>query len=487
MRTLGFVIGAAVCAAAALNAQLPGDSALPQVGALILDHINVVDVERGVIRRDMRVVIRDGRIQAVESGRLPLRADQGDKVVVEKGKFLIPGLWDMHVHIDTTEAWFFPLAIAAGVTSVRDMGSALSRSRAWKESRRPGELRPTVIASGPIVTGPVADTDSRLVRVSSPDSGRRAVDTLLERGVDFIKVHDFLDRETYLAMGAEAQSRYSYLAGHLPIAADPSDAVAAHQRSIEHMGNGWSSLLLFASRDRSLNRDVREWARTATGPGDVMKHFDGPWQSRLAVSFSSARAADLCKVLANGGVALTPTTYFSAFLTLMPLDSSILRDPRLQYLPRSVRDLTQYVVPVERFAPAARKSASIRVYSARAQLLRICDDEGVLILAGTDTGPYGPMIPGFSLHDELVRLVADGVSPMNALRAATINPAKFLRRLRSTGTIAAGNTADLVVLDANPVVDIHNVSRIDAVILGGVLIDREHRQRMLDSLATAFR
>ena len=473
-------------AAAGLHAQATGDS-LRRTGALILDHINVVDVERGQIRRDMRVVIRDGRIQTVEPGRLPLRTEPGDTVVAETGKFLIPGLWDMHVHIDTTESWFFPLAIAAGVTSVRDMGSALSRSRAWIEAPRPGELRPTIIASGPIVTGPVADTDSRLVRVSSPEEGRRAVDTLVAHGFEFIKVHDFLDRDTYLAMGAEAESRYSYLAGHLPIAADPADAVAAHQRSIEHMGNGWSSLLLFASRDRSLNRAVREWAQSATGPGDVMKHFDEQWQSRLARSFSSARAADLCKALAAGGVALTPTTYFSAFLTLLPLDSAVVRDPRLEYLPRGVRDLTQYVVPAERFAPAAQKSAATKVYSVRAQLLRICHDEGVLILAGTDTGPYGPMIPGFSLHDELIRLVADGLSPMDALRAATINPARFLRRLRSTGTIAPGKTADLVVLEANPAVDIHNVSRIDAVILRGVLIDRAQRQRMLDSLAAAYR
>ena len=252
------VIGAALAmSSAVLSAQQPVDSTRSARGALILDHVHVVDVERGTIRRDMRVVIRDGRIQDVVSARSPLRADSSDRVVAGTGKFLIPGLWDMHVHIDTTEAWFFPLAIAAGVTSVRDMGSPLTHTRAWKEAAAPGELRPTIVASGPIVTGAVADTDSRLVRASTPDEGRRAVDTRLERGVDVIKVHDWLDRETYLAMGAEAEARYSYLAGHLPIAADPSDAIAAHQRSIEHMGNGWSSLLLFASRDRTLLRSVR--------------------------------------------------------------------------------------------------------------------------------------------------------------------------------------------------------------------------------------
>lgn len=464
------------------------DSAPPNqaTGALIIEGVAVIDVVRGVVRSPMRVVVRNGRVVAVERAPRTSVVTEGDTVIDGRGKFLIPGLWDMHVHVDTTEAWFFPLAIAAGVTAVRDMGGLLSRVREWKESAKPGALRPTIIAAGPIVTGPIADTDSRLARVSNPAQAGRVVDALLDRGVDFIKVHDWLSRESYLAVTTEARRRGSYVAGHLPIAVDPVDAARARQRSIEHMGNGWSGLLLFASADRHLIDSVSKWANIETGTGGLMKHFTPAWQRRVAGTFSPSRARSLCSTLAGGGVWLTPTTYFSAYLTMMPLDSSIVRDPRLNYLPRSVRDQTQYVVPKERFSRVARRSPNVAVYEARARLIRICRDQGVRFLAGTDTGPYGPMIPGFSLHDELARLVADGFTPLQALQAATINPARFFRATDTTGSVAAGKRADLVLLDANPLTNINNIRRINAVVLGGQLVTLADRQRMLDSLAAAF-
>ncbi|HJQ09921.1 MAG TPA: amidohydrolase family protein, partial [Gemmatimonadaceae bacterium] len=152
-----------------------------------------------------------------------------------------------------------------------------------------------------------------------------------------------------------------------------------------------------------------------------------------------------------------------------------------------IREMTKYVVPPERFARAARRSPNVQVYETRALLMRICKNAGVRILAGTDVGPYGPMIPGFSLHDELERLVADGLSPAEALRAATINPARFFGAADTLGTIAPGKRADLVLLDANPLTNIRNVRRINAVIVNGTLVDSTLRQSVLDSLATAFR
>lgn len=455
-------------------------------GTLIIDGVAVVDVVRGVVRSPMRVVLRNGRIAEVERAPRTSALAEGDSAIDGRGKFLIPGLWDMHVHIDTTEGWFFPLSIAAGVTSVRDMGGLLSRVHQWKAPAKPGVLRPTIVAAGPILTGPVADTDSRLARVVTPAQAGRVVDTLIDRGVDFIKVHDWLSRESYLAVATEARRRGSYVAGHLPIAVDPVDAARARQRSIEHMGNGWSGLLLFASADRHLIDSVSKWANVEAGTSGLMKHFTPSWQRRVAGSFNLSRARSLCSTLARGGVWLTPTTYFSAYLTLMPLDSSIVRDPRLNYLPRSIRDLTQYVVPKERFARAARRSANIGVYEARAHLIRVCRDQGVRFLAGTDTGPYGPMIPGFSLHDELTRLVADGFTPLQALQAATINPARFFRATDTTGTVAPGKRADLVLLDANPLTNINNIRRINAVVVNGRLVTQADRQRMLDSLARVF-
>ena len=460
----------------------------PQAAStLIIDGVGVVDVVRGVVRAPMRVVIRNNRIVSVERAPRTALPPPADTVIDGRGKFLIPGLWDMHVHIDTTEAWFFPLSIAAGVTAVRDMGGPLARVRQWKRPPPAGMLRPTIIASGPILTGPVADTDSRLARVVTAPQGRRVVDSLLDRGVDFIKVHDWLSREAYLAVATEARARGSYIAGHLPVAVDPIDAVRARQRSIEHMGSGWSGLLLFASGDRHLIDSVSKWANVTAGSEELMKHFTHSWQRRLADSFSPSRARSLCASLAGGRVWLTPTTYFTAYLTMMPLSRSILTDPRLNYVPQSVRDMTQYVVPAERFSRAGRNNASISLYETRARLIKICRDQGVQFLAGTDTGPYGPMIPGFSLHDELDRLVADGFTPIQALRAATINPARFFNATDTLGTVTAGKRADLVLLDANPLTNINNVRHVNAVIVNGHLLDSTRRQSLLDSLTNANR
>ena len=459
---------------------------------LVIDHVNVIDIVGGRTRSDMRVEIEGRRIVSVEpsvrDADVRVRPTRVSSQVLDgRGKFLIPGLWDMHVHIDTTERWFFPLAIAAGVTGVRDMGSLLSSAREWKRETASLSLRPRIVASGPIVTGLVDDPDPRLVRVTTPAEGRRAVDTLLNAGVDFIKVHDWLDRATYLSVATQATRRRSSIAGHLPISVDPSAAADAGQRSIEHMGSGWSSLLLFAAGDTTLVDTVRAWARTVSGPPGLMEKMTPAWHDRVVASFDSARARRLARDLARRRVWVTPTTYFSAYLTLMPLDSGIVTDERLAYLPAEVRDLTQYVVPGERFARPTGETSGMRVYAARARLLRIFRDEGVGILAGTDVGPYGPMIPGFSLHDELVRLVADGLSPVEALRAATLNPARFLGIADSLGSVSAGNIADLVLLDADPLVEMNNVRRISAVIVGGRVLTNERRKRLLDSLRERHR
>ncbi|HEX6628196.1 MAG TPA: hypothetical protein VF105_09585, partial [Gemmatimonadaceae bacterium] len=150
MSALGMLTALILWLSAGTLARQAGDVAsnAGQSQSLIIDGASIVDVERGTVRPNMRVVVRGARIVGIGQAQ-PAAVPSGDQNVVDgRGKFLIPGLWDMHVHIDTTEAWFFPLSIAAGVTSVRDMGGSLSRIREWKSPPKPGVLRPTIIAPG---------------------------------------------------------------------------------------------------------------------------------------------------------------------------------------------------------------------------------------------------------------------------------------------------------------------------------------------------
>jgi hypothetical protein len=458
---------------------------------LVLDHVNVVDVRTGETLDDRRVSIARGRIVGVSPATAPPTERAASTRVLDlRGRYVIPGLWDMHVHIDTTEQWFFPLAVAAGVTGVRDMGGRLERVASWRRPSSSADsmsLRPMVIAAGPIVTGAVDDPDPRVVHVSEPGRAAVVVDSLVAGGADFVKVHDWLTLDVYRALAARARSRGIQLAGHLPIEVDPAEAGAARQRSIEHLGNGWGLLSLHASANTALADSVRGWMRASRGPPDLVRHFTPAWYGRAAGAFDSARAAVLARQLARDSVWVTPTLYFSYWLQLAPLDSSIVNDARLGYLPASVRAMLPYLVPPERLRPLPDSASGVRFFRVQQALTRILAREGVGLLAGTDVGPYAPMIPGFSLHDELAQLVDAGLTPLAALRTATIEPARFLGRTDSLGQVAVGHRADLVVLDASPLVDIRNVTRVHTVVVGGTVMSNSARAQLLERLRVSLR
>jgi hypothetical protein len=342
------------------------------------------------------------------------------------------------------------------------------------------------VASGPIVTGPVDDPDPRVVRVSTVQRADQVVDSLLAAGAAFIKVHDWLAPDVYRALAARAVARGSYLAGHLPLAVDPTAAAAAGQRSIEHLGNGWGLLSLHAAREPALLDSLRRWREALRGPHELVARFTPVWYAAAADGFDEARARTLARALARERVWVTPTLYFSYWLSLASLDSAVVTDPRLAYLPPDVRAVLPYVVPSERLRPRADSAAAVRFFRVQQALVRTLAQEGVGLLAGTDVGPYAPMVPGFSLHDELAQLVAAGLTPAAALRAATASPARFLGIADSVGLVAPGYRADLVVLDANPLDEIRNVTRIHAVVIGGRLLSSAERARLLDEMRVRF-
>lgn len=474
--------GLSVAAATLLHAQ-----GTAPASATAITNVTVVDVVRGATRPGMTVIITGDRISAVgpvERTRVPA----GARVVRGTGRYLIPGLWDMHAHVDDQGAWVFPLYVANGVTGLRDMGSHIDRLAQWRSGRQRGELIPRIVAAGPIVTGIVDDPDPRVVRVADSIGGERAVDTLAARGVDFIKVHDWLSPSAYAGLIVAARRRGLPVAGHVPVAVHPLYAARAGQRSIEHQLSAWADYIVYAStRESTFVSRARALVGKPFNPNRLIGGWPVPELDSLTASFSRAKADSLARGMARTRVWHTPTLHVFSTIYLLPPDSAAsLISPRLRYVPRAFREpLASMLAEAAQLSrDTARLAARARMRDLHADMVRRLHRAGVPLLAGTDAVPMYPLtVPGFTLHDELLALARAGVPTAAVLRAATIEPARYLGALDTLGTIERGKIADLVLLDGNPLADIRNTSRINAVILRGRLVDSESRRGMLADVA----
>jgi cytosine/adenosine deaminase-related metal-dependent hydrolase len=473
--------------AAAAGLALAAVTTVPLPAQIAITHVTVVDVNGGPPRHDMTVVVTGDRITTVgRSARV--RVPRGARVVDGAGRFLIPGLWDMHAHVDDQGGWVFPLYVANGITGLRDMGSHIDRIGEWRAAWRRGDLVPRVVAAGPIVTGLVDDPDPRLVRVADSAGAERAVDSLVARGVDFVKVHDWLTEPAYAGVIAAARRHRIAAAGHVPVAVHPLQAAAAGQRSIEHQLSAWADYLVYASsRESTFVRRARALIGRPFDPGRLIGGWPTPELDSLTSGFDTSKADSLARAMARAGVWHTPTLHVFSTIYLLPPDSAAaLRSPRLRYVPRSFRAAFPAMLgdAAQLARDRARLAARSRMRDLHADMVRRLHRAGVPLLAGTDAVPMYPLtVPGFTLHDELLALVRAGVPPAAALRAATLEPAHYLGAADSLGTVEAGKVADLVLLDGNPLVDIRNTSRIAAIVLRGRLIDHGERQRMLEGVA----
>lgn len=391
--------------------------ALPPVA---IENVGIVDVAAGRVLPGRTVVVGgDGRIQQITKGPGSAR-----ETIDGTGKFLIPGLWDMHVHFPGSPAEFLPLFVGHGVTSVRDMGSSLEtlKWRAAVENHR--VVGPTIVTCGLILDDAPGDWPFRL-RVRTADEARAAVDRRANEGVDCIKVHNLLPRVAYFAAVEEATRRRLPVVGHVPLTVQLSEAIAAGQHTIEHLS------------------EFRMAQECASGCEPLLHSM------RDAHVFNTPTLVSLRKIAGvSGGQATDEVT-----------------DGVPQSLRAMWRDLD------ERFF-SSRDSAQTeqlqRLYATALRTVGAMKGAGVPILAGTDIGIPG-LVPGASLHEELVVLVESGLSPAEALAAATINPAASMGLGRTVGVIERGSVADLVLLDADPLVDIRNTRRIAAVVSHGRL------------------
>ena len=391
-----------------------------QTQHLAVTHVTVIDVESGRTQPDMTVVASGSRISAVVPAA-GAKVPSGSRIVDGRGKFLIPGLWDMHVHMfselpptvqdQSARTYFAPAFLAHGITGVRSMFDDLGAIRRLKEE----------IPGFDVVTaGPVLDGDPPYFRgfigCKTPEEARAAVRAVKRDGGDFVKVYSLLSREAFFAIVDESAKVGLRFAGHLPNSVTAAEASDAGQLSFEHLMGVPNDPALFA-------RFVK----------------NGTWQTPTLVALRAPAFAG---------------------------DPVFENDPRASGVPEPIRQYWKMqLADMTHWGSAADRKSK---FEQQLQTVGAMQRAGVKILAGSDTpNPY--VFPGISLHEELALLVTAGLTPAEALRAATQHPAEVLGRLDRAGSIAPGKDADLVLLDGDPLADIRNTRRISAVILKGEL------------------
>jgi imidazolonepropionase-like amidohydrolase len=447
---------------------------------LVIQHVSVIDATGQAKQPDRTVIVDQGRIVAVVPSK-KAHIPKGAQIVDGAGKFLIPGLWDMHVHgaSDARAPWSRLLFLANGVVGVRDMAGPPD-ARVWRAAQASSpDPSPAIYLGSPIIDGPNPVWPDSIVAADAAQ-GREEVDQQQQRGADFIKVYSRLPRSVYFAIASEANKRGIPFEGHVPELVTAAEASSAGQRSIEHL----TRVADACSREQSTIDDELERFRTLfrTPDASMAQKINAGrniilLNERTVASFDEPTAQSLFALFVRNGTWQCPTLTLLRAQIDSPLPAD---DPRLKYLSKDTR--TKWDAGYYRRLPAEPRAAMAKLAKAEfdesLRIVGLMYRAGVPILAGTDA--MNPeCFPGFSIHDELALLVDAGLSPLGALQAATRNAAQFMGQLDRRGTIEAGKIADLVLLDADPLADIHNTRSIRAVVLNGKLYPRESLDAML--------
>jgi hypothetical protein len=451
-----------VVAAASLSAQI------------LLEHATVIDATGSAPRRNLSVLVESGRITRI-AAEIP--KPKNAIVADVKGKYVIPGLWDMHVHIGATPEKFFPLLQAAGITGVREMYSGVPAAviAQWRANPPRNPDAPWIVAPG-FVDGPLLAAGGfpppGAVAVATPEQARQAVRILAQTGADFLKVYNSLPREAFFALAQEARAIGIPFAGHVPEEVSPLEAAQAGQRSQEHLIN---ILAACSTRENEIRSErVAIMRDPAVGVFERARLLGFPKPESLFDTYDEAKCAALFRAFVANGTWHTPTL---ALLKGFAYGDDLVRDPRAARMPEEWRAAPH---PRDKsymrdLAPDQFQEFELRARALLVRYKKLAGDmhrAGVRFLAGTDVNMANPVLIGFGLHDELELLVESGFTPLEALQTATRNPAEYLGHLQEIGTVEPGKIADLVVLDGDPLKDIRNVGKIHAVVWHGKYLDR---------------
>jgi len=422
-----------------------------------ITHVTVIDTETGKEATDQTVVISDGKIFDIANSKT-LAVPTSARAVDGRGKYLIPGLWDMHVHRTEYESTY-PIYLANGVTGVRDMAGPLDADKFRANLAAKNIDSPRLLLASPIIDGyPPRFTDQ--IMVKNAEEARKVVAEQKRAGAVFIKVYDRLSRESYFAIIDEARRQHIPVVGHVPFAISAWEASAAGQKSIEHLH---AVPLACSSHEAELR------SRLVASPYS-WKLWNAIYMEAYQ-TYDESKCQRLVAEFRRNGTWLVPTlvVFRSAVFSN---DPQFRNDDRLRYFSGHIRNsLEKHFVSDRSNFDAEDFAVERELLNRRKWLVGNLFRAGVPLLAGTDT-PNPFCFPGFGLHDELALMVESGVTPLGALQAATLNPALFLDATDKYGSVARGKIADLVLLDADPLKDIHNTTKISEVFLNGKEYDR---------------
>ncbi len=431
------------------------DPASHTSSSLILRDVTLIDGTGASPREHVSVLVRSGVIEEVGES---LEA-RGARIVEGRGRFLIPGLWDAHVHLTYCNETDLGVLVANGVTAVRDMGGNLDLLDGWRARIEDGELvGPRIFRAGPTVDGPKPGLPNRL-EITNAEEARAAVTRLRGLGVDFIKIHNAVPREAFFALAAEAGLQGIPFAGHVPVTVEPAEAAEAGQHSVEHI----ATLVEGTYSARFAN----ETASFEAMPGWV-----------------EDEVPDLARTFARNGTWFVPTI-IAYDLRARRGELADHPDSRLRFASPPLRSYWDQVFPLsERDRDPVGVARRKRFVELGKEMIRHMHEAGVPIVVATDLAGRD-VLPGFSVHDEIGLLAAAGLTPMEALRAGTSEAARLLNASGTLGTIVPGKAADLVLLDGDPLEDVKNFGRISAVVLRGKLLERADLDRLLEAAVSA--
>jgi imidazolonepropionase-like amidohydrolase len=441
--------------------------------AVVLNDVTVIDVGSGRAQPNLTVAIERDRIVGL-GAKDAVSVPAGATVLNASGKYVIPGLWDMHVHTIFGD-WFpkgkeiaLPLFIANGVTGVRDMGGELEVLLQWRKDIALGSLvGPRMVISGPMLDGPEPRFPSS-IPVTTPEDGRSIVSDLKRRGADFIKLQSLMTAEAVAAILDEARKNAIPIAGHVPDAVRAVDASNAGQKSFEH---------LIGIFEASSSRE-EEFLKSGGKEKSAGKFLE---------SFDPSKSAALIAALAKNQTWQCPTMVWERGGGLLD-ERDLGSDPLARYAPASWKEETWKRFTDEILKGNVDDLETRRKFVDKAQeVVSAMHRAGVPFLAGTDTAAGVYIFPGFSLHDELELFVKAGFTPREALATATTLPAKFLEMEDRLGSVEPGKIADLVLLDANPLEEIGNTRKIFAVVANGRFFSRGDLDELLRGVETEAR